>query len=52
MGAAGRKVSGKYAIERTTQVMLKRYDRLMAEFAPHRRGLGFTFRNLVEKLRT
>ncbi len=52
MGAAARKVSGKYAIEHTTQVMLDRYDRLLSEFAPHRRGLGYHIRNLVEKLRT
>jgi 1,2-diacylglycerol 3-alpha-glucosyltransferase len=51
MGAAARKVSGKYAIEHTTQVMLKRYERLISEFAPHRRGLGYQIRNLVEKLR-
>jgi 1,2-diacylglycerol 3-alpha-glucosyltransferase len=51
MGKAARKVSVKYAIERTTQIMLERYSRLMAEFAPHRRGLGYRFRNLVEKLR-
>jgi 1,2-diacylglycerol 3-alpha-glucosyltransferase len=52
MGAAARKVSEKYAIEHTTQVMLKRYERLLSEFAPHRRGLGYYIRNLVEKLRT
>jgi glycosyltransferase involved in cell wall biosynthesis len=52
MGAAARKISGKYAIEHTTQVMLKRYERLMSEFAPHRRGLSYHIRNLVEKLRT
>ncbi len=51
MGAAARKVSGKYAIENTTRVMLARYERLLSEFAPHRRGLGYHFRNLVEKLR-
>ena len=51
MGTAARKASGKYAIEQTTQVLLKRYERLMAEFAPHRRGLTFLIRNLMEKLR-
>jgi glycosyltransferase involved in cell wall biosynthesis len=51
MGKTARQVSGKYAIERTTQVLLKRYDRLMSEFAPHRRGLSFHIRNLLEKLR-
>jgi 1,2-diacylglycerol 3-alpha-glucosyltransferase len=51
MGATARKVSGKYAIEHTTRVLLDRYDRLMSEFAPHRRGLGYHIRNLVEKLR-
>jgi glycosyltransferase involved in cell wall biosynthesis len=52
MGAAAQKVSGKYAIEHTTKIMLKRYERLMSEFAPHRRGLGYHIRNMVEKLRT
>jgi glycosyltransferase involved in cell wall biosynthesis len=52
MGAAAQKASEKYAIEHTTQVMIKRYERLMSEFAPHRRGLGYYIRNVVEKLRT
>jgi 1,2-diacylglycerol 3-alpha-glucosyltransferase len=52
LGAAAQKASGKYAIEHTTQVMLKRYERLLFEFTPHRRGLGYRIRNLVEKLRT
>ena len=52
MGAAARKASAKYDIGRTTQSMLKRYERLLTEFAPHRRGLGWRFRSLVEKLRT
>ena len=52
LGENAQKISGKYAIEQTTQVMLKRYDRLMTEFAPHRRGLGYYIRNLVEKIRT
>ena len=52
MGAAARKVSGKYAIEHTTRVMLERYEKLLLEFAPHRRGLGYNLRNLVEKLRS
>jgi 1,2-diacylglycerol 3-alpha-glucosyltransferase len=52
LGKAARKASEKYAIEHTTQIMLKRYERLLTEFAPHRRGLGFHLRNLMEKLRT
>jgi glycosyltransferase involved in cell wall biosynthesis len=52
LGIAGRKASEKYAIEHTTRVMLKRYERLLIEFAPHRRGLSFHLRNLMEKLRT
>jgi glycosyltransferase involved in cell wall biosynthesis len=52
LGAAARKISQKYAIERTTQVMLKRYERLLSEFTRHRRGLGYQIRNLLEKLRT
>jgi glycosyltransferase involved in cell wall biosynthesis len=51
LGAAAQKISGKYAIEHTTQVMLTRYERLMSEFAPHRRGLNYLIRNLAEKLR-
>jgi len=50
MGAAAQKISQKYAIEHTTQIMLERCDRLMSEFAPHRRGLGYHIRNLMEKL--
>jgi 1,2-diacylglycerol 3-alpha-glucosyltransferase len=52
MGAIARKSCDKFAIEHTTKVMLARYDRLLSEFAPHRRGLGYTIRNLIEKLRT
>jgi 1,2-diacylglycerol 3-alpha-glucosyltransferase len=52
LGTAAQKVSEEYAIEHTTQVMLNRYKRLLSEFTPHRRGLGYHFRNLVEKLRT
>jgi glycosyltransferase involved in cell wall biosynthesis len=52
MGAAARKASRKYAIEHTTRVMLERYERLLIEFAPHRRGLGYNLRNLLEKLRS
>ena len=51
LGTAARKVSEKYAIEHTTQVLLKRYERLLSEFAPHRRGLNFHIHNLLEKLR-
>ena len=51
MGTAARQASSKYAIEHTTQVLLKRYERLLSEFAPHRRGLTFRIRNLLEKLR-
>jgi len=51
LGAAARKVSGKYAIEHTTRVLLQRYERLLIEFAPHRRGLSYHIRNLLEKLR-
>ncbi len=51
MGKAARQASEKYAIERTTQIMLERYERLLWEFAPHRRGLNFRIRNLLKKLR-
>ncbi len=52
LGAAAQKASSEFAIEHTTQVMLKRYESLLSEFTRHRRGLGFQIRNLVEKLRT
>ncbi len=51
LGAAAQKASAEFAIEHTTQVMLKRYERLLSEFTRHRRGLGYQIRNLVEKLR-
>jgi 1,2-diacylglycerol 3-alpha-glucosyltransferase len=51
LGTAARTASREYAIEHTTQVMLQRYERLLSEFAPHRRGLSFHIRNLLEKLR-
>jgi 1,2-diacylglycerol 3-alpha-glucosyltransferase len=52
LGVAAQKASEEYAIEHTTQVLLKRYKRLLSEFIPHRRGLGYLIRNLMEKLRT
>jgi len=52
MGETARNKSEIYAIEHTTQIMLLRYEKLLAEFAPHRRGLGYRIRNLVEKLRS
>ncbi|HVM72512.1 MAG TPA: glycosyltransferase [Anaerolineales bacterium] len=52
LGKAARRIAEKYAIERTTQIMLDRYERLLFEFAPRRRGLSIRLRNLLEKLRT
>lgn len=52
LGTAGRRLSAKYAIEHTTRVLLERYEKLLDEFLPHRHGLGYNFRNLIEKLRT
>jgi glycosyltransferase involved in cell wall biosynthesis len=49
MGAAAREASSRYAIERTTQMMLKHYDRLVHEAEPRHRGLGFQFRSLFER---
>ena len=52
MGAAARAASAKYDIERTTNIMLKRYESLLFEIIPRRHGLRFHLRSLAEKLRT
>jgi 1,2-diacylglycerol 3-alpha-glucosyltransferase len=51
MGETARNRSETYAIQHTTQVLLLRYEKLLAEIAPHRRGLGYQIRNLIGKLR-
>ena len=52
MGNAARKTSEKYAIERTIQVMLFHYERLILEGRSHRRSLRSRLRTLVENLHT
>ena len=52
MGNAARKTSEKYAIERTIQVMLFHYERLILEARSHRRSLRSRLRTLLENLHT
>ncbi len=49
MGAAARQASSHYAIERTTQIMLKLYERLCHESRPRQRGLRFRVRTFIEQ---
>ena len=51
MGEAARKASRQYAIERTSQIMLEHYNRLVFQAAPRKRGLFAYLRSLVEKFR-
>jgi glycosyltransferase involved in cell wall biosynthesis len=51
MGAAAGKSCEKYAIERTTKIMLGHYERLVSESAPRKRGLGVRVRNFMERFR-
>jgi hypothetical protein len=51
MGAAARQASERYAIERTTKIMLAHYERLVSEAIPRRRSLSSRLRGLVERLR-
>jgi len=39
LGAAARQAAEQYAIERTTQIMVSRYEHLIRELAPRRRSL-------------
>jgi 1,2-diacylglycerol 3-alpha-glucosyltransferase len=49
MGAAAREESTKYAIERTTRIMLRYYERLVNEAQPRKRGLRFRLRSFLEQ---
>ena len=49
MGAAARQAASHYAIERTTQIMLKIYERLCYESRPRQRGLRFRMRTFIEQ---
>ena len=51
MGAAARQASTKYAIERTTQIMLEHYNRLVYNFRPHQRRWEVRLRGLLERFR-
>jgi glycosyltransferase involved in cell wall biosynthesis len=49
MGDSARKASTEYAIERTTKLMLKHYERLVYDSTPRKRGLNARLRSLMEK---
>lgn len=49
MGDSARKASTQYAIERTTKLMLKHYERLVYDFTPRKRRWDARLRGLVEK---
>lgn len=49
MGDSARKASTEYAIERTTKLMLKHYERLVYDTSPRKRGLNVRLRGLLEK---
>jgi 1,2-diacylglycerol 3-alpha-glucosyltransferase len=49
MGAAARKASTRYAIERTTQILLEHYARLVSGTRPHRDKWEVRLRGLLEK---
>jgi glycosyltransferase involved in cell wall biosynthesis len=50
MGDSARQASAQYAIERTTQLMLKHYERLVYASTPRKRCWDARLRSLVEKL--
>lgn len=49
MGAAAREESTKYAIERTTRMMLRYYETLVNAAQPRHRGLRFRLRSFLEQ---
>ncbi len=49
MGEAARKESTQYSIERTTQIMLKHYERLVYDYQPKQRRWDARLRSLMEK---
>lgn len=51
MGEASRLASEKYAIERTTQIMLSHYERLVFEAGPRQHTLGVRLRSIIERVR-
>ncbi|GAB4493221.1 MAG: glycosyltransferase family 4 protein [Anaerolineales bacterium] len=51
MGQQARKESQRYDIQRTTEEMLKHYERLSREGHSRQRGVGFRLRSFLEKFR-
>ncbi len=51
MSAASRGESTKYAIERTTRMMLRYYETLVNAAQPRHRGLGFRIRSFLEQFK-
>lgn len=51
MGQQARNESKRYDIQRTTEEMLKHYERLSREGHSRQRGVGFRFRSFLERLR-
>lgn len=49
MGEAARKISTQYAIERTTQLMLRHYERLVYDSRPKQRRWDARLRGLLER---
>jgi glycosyltransferase involved in cell wall biosynthesis len=49
IGDSARKASTEYAIERTSNLMLKHYERLVYNSKPRKRGLNVRLRSLLEK---
>lgn len=49
MGAAAREASNDYAIERTLNLMLGHYERLILDAEPRHRGLRFRVRTFIEQ---
>ena len=51
MGAAAREESTKYAIERTTRIMLRYYETLVNAAQPRHQGLRFRVRSFMEQFK-
>lgn len=49
MGASARQESAKYAIQRTTRMMLTHYERLVQQAVPRQRGLRFQMQSFLER---
>jgi glycosyltransferase involved in cell wall biosynthesis len=51
MGQAARKESERYAIERTTDLMLDHYERLFSQSKTRKQGFRYRLRTLLESFR-